>query len=158
MTIVLKCLLLALMTLVIRGGVSPAHGAIIVKDNADLIERSVVLGEPGLSRGTPDRMENTPELAMTAEPMARITHEEAVVSEFVPMVSALDKPVSNSVPSTAHAAARSTDMPGQPQPGFEPYVMLLVGLGMIVVAIILHLKSVQHGHSGFKPPQDMPFV
>lgn len=160
MALVFRNLSFALVMLVTCSAMASAHAAIIINGNIelpDVLDRSNILGDTDLSHGTLDRLENTPGLETAIEPVPQIASGEAGVPEFLPVITTLDEPVINSVKS-AYSTRVPPDELGAPQPGPEPYVMLLVGLGLIVVAISLHLNSMQQTRSGFKPPQGMPFV
>ena len=159
MILISRRLPLAFLTFVTLSVTASAHAAIIVKGSLDLphlSERSIILDDVGTSvttsNDTLDRLETT------TAPVPQIAPTAAVIPQFLPVNPPLDEPVGNSVKSTADTAETLPEALSEPQPGPEPYVMLLIGLGMIVVAITLHLKPIQHRRSGFQPSQGMPFV
>ena len=161
MTLIYRSLSFALMTLVTGSAIvaSPAEAA--TKENielAHLLNRNIILGDGGISHGTFHRLGNAPVPDSRIEPGLQIAPGEVAVPEFLPVIATLDEPVSDSVKSTADSTGTLPNDLGVPQPGPEPYVMLLVGLGMIVEAITLHLRSMHQTRSGFKPSQGMPFV
>lgn len=160
MTLISRSLSFALVTLVTGSAMAAAPAEAVIKGNIELPylpNRSIILGNAGISHGTLDRLENTPGRETTIAPGLQIASVEPVAPEFLPVITTLDEPAINSGKS-AYSTTVPPDELGAPQPGPEPYVMLLAGLGLIVMAISLHLNSMQQTRSGFKPPQGMPFV
>ncbi len=161
MTLISRSLSFALMTLVTGSAMAASPTEAVIKGNIELphlLNRSIILGDAGISHGTFDRLGNAPVLESRIEPGAQIAPGEVVVPEFLPVIATLDEPIVASVKPTTDSTGTPPNNLGVPQPGPEPYVMLLVGLGMIVVAITLHLRSMHQTRSGFKPSQGMPFV
>ena len=156
MILISRSLLLALITFVTMNVMGSAHAAIIVKGNLDLLhlsDHSIILDDDASVSNGP----LTP-LESTITPGPQIPPAVTVVPQLLPVIPPLDKPESDSVKSSAASVETLPETLDEPQPGPEPYVMLLIGLGMIVVAITLHLKPIQHRRSGFQPSQGMPFV
>lgn len=126
----------------------------VIKGNIELPQlpnRSLILGDAGIPHGTFHRLGNAPVLDSTIEPRLLIAPGEVVVPEFLPVIATLDERIIDSVKPTTGSTRTPQKNLGVPQPAPEPYVMLLVGLGMILVAITLHLKSTNQTRSGFKP-------
>lgn len=154
--ILARSLALASITFLTSSVMAPVHAAIIVKGSPDLpplylSDRSMILDDAGPSNNAlPMETAISPELPIAAP--------EAVVPQFLSEIPPLAKPVGDSVKSSADTIETYPEALDEPQPGPEPYIMLLIGLGMIALALILHLKPIQHRRSGFEPSQGMPFV
>lgn len=145
---------LALMAFVILSLMTPAHGAIIVKGNLDLpqlSDRSIIVDEIDNTNAALGRLETA------IAPVPPMAPPGAMLSPLLPVLPQ-DKPAEVTVKPAADTAETHSETLDEPQPETEPYVMLLVGLGMIAVAIVLHLRPIQHRRSGFQPSQGMPFV
>lgn len=155
MILISRSLPLALITFVIINVMGSAHAAIIDKGNLDplhLSDHSIILDDASITNGMLNPLE------ATITPGSQIPPAVTVVPQLLPVNPPLNKPESDSVKPSAASVETRPETLDEPQPGPEPYVMLLIGLGMIVVAITLHLKPIQHRHSGFQPSQGMPFV
>lgn len=154
MALISKNLLFTLLTFVILNVMTSAHAEIVIKGSVELphqIDGGIIHGHANLSHGTPI-------LESTIEPKPQIAPADVVAPEFSPVSATLDAPVIDTVNASVTDTGTPPGNPVASQPGAEPYVMLLVGLGMIVFAIALHLKSMHRTRSGFKPSQGMPFV
>lgn len=140
-----------------------AHAGIVIKGNIDLphwLDHSILLSNSGVSQRFAGPLYHTGDrqsLEYAIEPVPQVAPGEVVPPTFLPGLPNLD-----SAPDAVKSPTSSTEEPLNiievPQSGPEPYVMLLAGLGMIVVAITLHLKSTHQARSSFKPSQGMPFV
>lgn len=163
MTFISRSLITALVAFNTFSIMASAHAGIVIKGNIDLpnwLGHSILLSKPGVSHRFSGPLEHTVDpqaLENAFEPAPQVVPGEVVAPEFLPVLANLD-----SATDAAKFPASSPEAPLNiievPQSGPEPYVMLLAGLGMIVLAITLHLKSTHRAQSSFKPSQGMPFV
>lgn len=157
---VFKNLSFALVMFVTAGAAASARAEIVINGNIELpylLNRSDILGNADVSHDTLDALVGPPSLERRLQQGHGIAAGEAVVPELLPVIASLDAPVIDADNSADESVAKRDDE-AAPRSGPEPYVMLLIGLGLIVLAITLHLKPIQPPRSGFKPSQGMPFV
>lgn len=157
----LKNLSFALAMLVTGSAAVSAHAEIVIEGIIELpylLNRSDILGDADVFHDTLDRLAGAPSVANRFEPGHGVAPGAAAVPELLPVLASLDEPVIGADNAANESVATPPVDVGPPQPGPEPYVMLLIGLGLIVLAVTLHLKPMQPPRSGFHPSQGMPFV
>lgn len=159
-----KNLSLALTMLVTGSAAVSAHAEIVIEGIVELPylhNHSDILGDADLPHDTLDRLGGAPSLENRLELEHGIATGGAAVSELLPVITSLDVPVAHVTHAVQFAdeLVATPDDPGALHTGPEPYVMALIGLGLIILALTLHLKPMQQPpRSGFKPSQGMPFV
>lgn len=164
MTLIPRSLSLALVVFSIFSGLLSAHASTAIKANIELpnlLDPGILHSDTGIPHRVAEAAESagSPELVNGLETRPEhLVLGQLVVPSSSPAITNLDASASDSGKSTVASAHTHPDEFGAPQPGPEPYVMLLAGLGMIVFAITLHLKSstsaisADHGVTTLNPP------